>query len=611
MADNKNNKGVNKSSIGVSKQTKPKAGDGVADLLAKDLNLQNLKAEKENKKAKDDKKKGSPGAKPKMEPEYDPYHHREKSPDPHGYYYTIGPTGKPVRRRLRTGSGYEQADVDKQKGFSQLVTERMLQGQGVKGSIKGGAKDLFSANMTSLKKLKDPMFYLNKLPGIGKMAAAAYGMKTGRAREDITYHTGVHAPAGMEDEDNAPGEPGQVPGQTATKVAKAKPTSSRAGGKVAAFPKVVARHIAKMAKDISTMSKDIKSLLMQGKGKNSPATFLEKIYNSLEKTKEKETKEKEISKELEDSKEQKIEKSLEVTKETAKSEKTENTTKKSMFEKLKDLRKPKTPKVSGIGFPGGASAGAAGLAGAAEGAEGLAAGAEGIGALAAGGSMLAAAAPWLLGAAAVGGVGYLGYKAMTDDAGPDLTGGAGLQKMANPQISDGAATPDYQTAISGINKPSTTNTTSDTTNNTSSATNISNLQKMANPQVTAAATPSYQSAITNANKSSASNVNHTTNMASQPAVTPAAATTPASVPTLHPVQSPNLLAARATAATVENKNLVGPSSSSTNAPIIVNSPTVNNVGGKSGGSSTPQGPTPVRNDEPVLTRVQYQNVRPV
>ena len=38
MAEDKKKTGVDKSSIGASKQTKPRKGDGVADLLAKQLN---------------------------------------------------------------------------------------------------------------------------------------------------------------------------------------------------------------------------------------------------------------------------------------------------------------------------------------------------------------------------------------------------------------------------------------------------------------------------------------------------------------------------------------------------------------------------------------------
>ena len=77
------------------------------------------------------------------------------------------------------------------------------------------------------------------------------------------------------------------------------------------------------------------------------------------------------------------------------------------------------------------------------------------------------------------------------------------------------------------------------------------------------------------------------------------------IPTTTP---PSSLGPRAAAATKENQNLAGPSAKSS-APVIVNKTTnVVNNGGVSGGSG---GGGRVRNDEAVLTRLQFQNVRPV
>jgi len=773
MADNRTNKGVNRSSIGASKQTKPRAGDGTADLLAKQLNVENAKIEAEKKAEKDHPKE------PANKPEYDPYHNRENPKEHHGYYYTVGPNGKPVRRRLRTGSGYEEADIKKQKGFSQLVSERMMSGQGIKESLKGGGKDLFGAYMTSLKKLKDPMNYLSKLPGgLGQMAATAYGMKTGRAKEDISYYTGIHAPPGMEQEEQSSGASnadGSTP--TATKVKETKSTASK-GTKAPAFPKVVARHIMKMSKDISEIRKDIKALVLQGKGKNSPSTLLEKIYNSLEKTSEKETKEKEISKELEDSKEQNTTEQLELSKDIEKSEKTEKSSKQSIFEKIKNLRKPKVANVGmaegAEGAVGGLAEGAAAAGGAAAGAS-LAGGATAAGEGLLGGSALVAAAPWLLGAAAVGGVGYLGYKAykgLSGEAEKSTKGSnpSGEVDQTYFQKSPGESDSDYQKRMTeyatknnaqiasgektmpkgydpktgtqtnsvmvdkqtSINKNITNNTsttkttpvddvipdaskpipitniTGDTskassvnniTGDTSKASSVNNItgdtskaSSVTNVDGdTSKSTPvsniatkvtniTTESTNVNSDTSKASSVNkvagdtsntevnrnneltsnqsnvNTKNLASpvsnitKPSISkvnsssinnisgdsqtssqvmndgdttklvamlPDGTTAPISsimnssttkLTTMAP--SANKLSARATAATTENKNLTGPASDTANAPIIVNAPTVNNVGSKTG-SVTSQGPTPIRNDEPVLTRVQYQNVRPV
>ena len=80
--------------------------------------------------------------------------------------------------------------------------------------------------------------------------------------------------------------------------------------------------------------------------------------------------------------------------------------------------------------------------------------------------------------------------------------------------------------------------------------------------------------------------------------------TSAAIPTVTP---PSPLGFRAVAATKENQNLVGPSNAPA-APIIINKPTnVVNNGGSMGGT----GGGMVRNDDAVLTRLQFQSMRPV
>lgn len=120
------------------------------------------------------------------------------------YYWTINPkTGKPMRKRLRTGSGYEEADITGQKSLMQIASEKMMAGQGIGSSIKGAISEKMAAKATRIKRRFDPMNLLSKIPGVGKLAATAYGMKRGRSAEDISYFTGVHAPPEMEQEESA------------------------------------------------------------------------------------------------------------------------------------------------------------------------------------------------------------------------------------------------------------------------------------------------------------------------------------------------------------------------------------------------------------------------
>jgi hypothetical protein len=81
-----------------------------------------------------------------------------------------------------------------------------------------------------------------------------------------------------------------------------------------------------------------------------------------------------------------------------------------------------------------------------------------------------------------------------------------------------------------------------------------------------------------------------------------------SVPTaVAQAATPSILGTRATSATLENKNLKEEEIKQS-SPVVVNRTTnVVNNGGNSGGS----GSVLVRNDEPVLTRLQFQNMRPV
>lgn len=114
------------------------------------------------------------------------------------YYYTIGTTGrtagKPVRRRLRTGSGYEEADIVRSKSLMQIASERMMAGEGLGKSLKGAIGDKIKAKGVNIKRKFDPMNLLSKLPGVGKLAATAWGKWRKRDPNDISYFTGIHAP---------------------------------------------------------------------------------------------------------------------------------------------------------------------------------------------------------------------------------------------------------------------------------------------------------------------------------------------------------------------------------------------------------------------------------
>lgn len=117
------------------------------------------------------------------------------------YYYDVGKHGKPVRKQIYTGSKYEEAEITTRKGLMQLASERMMGGQSLGSSISGAISDKWDARKTNLKRKIDPMNLLSKIPGVGKLAATAYGKKFGRSASDISYFTGVHAPEPINQEE--------------------------------------------------------------------------------------------------------------------------------------------------------------------------------------------------------------------------------------------------------------------------------------------------------------------------------------------------------------------------------------------------------------------------
>lgn len=115
-------------------------------------------------------------------------------------YFDVDKEGRPVRRIMRTGSDYEMADINRSKGLQQLATEKLLSGSSLGGAVKGAIGDRAKSIVTESQRLVDPMNYLSKLPFIGQIAAAYYGKTMGRTAEDISYFTGVRT-AGVDQEE--------------------------------------------------------------------------------------------------------------------------------------------------------------------------------------------------------------------------------------------------------------------------------------------------------------------------------------------------------------------------------------------------------------------------
>lgn len=91
----------------------------------------------------------------------------------------------------QTSSKYEQANIVRGKSFGQIVSERMLRGEGGREALKGAAGEKIGAIGMGIKEKFDPIRLLNKVPVLGGALATMYGMKKGRDAADISYFTGA------------------------------------------------------------------------------------------------------------------------------------------------------------------------------------------------------------------------------------------------------------------------------------------------------------------------------------------------------------------------------------------------------------------------------------
>lgn len=132
----------------------------------------------------------------------------------------------------QTSSQYEKANIVRGSTFGQIVSERMLRGQGGGSALAGALGEKIGAVGMGIKEKFDPIRLLNKVPILGGALATMYGMKTGRSAADISYFTGAGR---FLRQQPTPGELGDVPGQgggtnLATKI-KSEITSSASSQK--------------------------------------------------------------------------------------------------------------------------------------------------------------------------------------------------------------------------------------------------------------------------------------------------------------------------------------------------------------------------------------------
>jgi hypothetical protein len=116
----------------------------------------------------------------------------------------------------QTSSQYEKANIVRGSTFGQIVSERMLRGQGGVSALKGAIGEKIGAVGMGIREKFDPIRLLNKVPILGGALATMYGMKRGRSAADISYFTGAGR---FLRQQPTPGELGDVPGQGGTGLA--------------------------------------------------------------------------------------------------------------------------------------------------------------------------------------------------------------------------------------------------------------------------------------------------------------------------------------------------------------------------------------------------------
>lgn len=224
--------------------TKPKKGDSAADLLAKQMLVQ-----QNQQKEQDEEQKGK----------------KDKT------YYVSDKSGVQRRRRLRSGSEFEKADILRGKGFGELVTEKLMGDKSLGSSLKDTMKEKLWSKGMGIKKSLSIMNLLSKAPGgLGKILPALYGKARGKSKSEISYFTGVHAPS-------VPGQEDQIdePSTSLPTATKSGVSGNVLGSKeVMAALKLVSRNtmpLLLMGKDIDVIRQNVKKLVEKivGKGTSS------------------------------------------------------------------------------------------------------------------------------------------------------------------------------------------------------------------------------------------------------------------------------------------------------------------------------------------------------
>lgn len=86
---------------------------------------------------------------------------------------------------------YQEAEKIRNTGFADMMTKKLVSGQGVFRSFGGTISDKMKAKVKGVKQTFDPLNIAKKLTFGSKLGPAIIGKLTGRSSEDISFFTGV------------------------------------------------------------------------------------------------------------------------------------------------------------------------------------------------------------------------------------------------------------------------------------------------------------------------------------------------------------------------------------------------------------------------------------
>jgi hypothetical protein len=88
------------------------------------------------------------------------------------------------------GKGYQKAKDIRAKSFGDLMSDKLIAGQGIGKSLSATISEKTKASMTGLKEKVDPLNIAKFMTGGSSLGPALLGKILGRSKEDVKFFAG-------------------------------------------------------------------------------------------------------------------------------------------------------------------------------------------------------------------------------------------------------------------------------------------------------------------------------------------------------------------------------------------------------------------------------------